>query len=240
MISSNTMLPEEYQRFFEREKLRAGIFLPIEVNGNAEMYLCFGEKRKERNWDQADVKFVNDVERIIQSILLKRIAKNSLASSYASLKAILENMGCGIYVKDPISGQILYANQRLHEFLPEGAGTEVFEQYLKGAKEGGTDSCFREIYLEGEHRWFDYHRTDISWVDGRGVYLYTLYEVTDKKLYQQKIERQANNDFLTGLYNRRSAAKARFFILIWMISSISMTVWGISTAIFFSRIYRTV
>lgn len=202
MISSNTMLPEEYQRFFEREKLRAGIFLPIEVNGNAEMYLCFGEKRKERNWDQADVKFVNDVKRIIQSILLKRIAKNSLASSYASLKAILENMGCGIYVKDPISGQILYANQRLHEFLPEGAGTEVLEQYLKGAKEGGTDSCFREIYLEGEHRWFDYHRTDISWVDGRSVYLYTLYEVTDKKLYQQKIERQANNDFLTGLYNR--------------------------------------
>lgn len=28
------------------------------------------------------------------------------------------------------------------------------------------------------------------------------YDVTDKKLYQQKIERQANNDFLTGLYNR--------------------------------------
>ena len=26
--------------------------------------------------------------------------------------------------------------------------------------------------------------------------------MTDKKLYQQKIERQANNDFLTGLYNR--------------------------------------
>ena len=32
--------------------------------------------------------------------------------------------------------------------------------------------------------------------------MYTIYEVTDKKLYQQKIERQANNDFLTGLYNR--------------------------------------
>ena len=30
----------------------------------------------------------------------------------------------------------------------------------------------------------------------------TIYDVTDKKLYQQKIERQANNDFLTGLYNR--------------------------------------
>lgn len=202
MISSNTMMPDDFRRFFEREKLRAGIFLPIEVNGSAEMYLCFGEKRTERNWDMGDVKFVNDVKRIIQSILVKRIAKNSLASSYASLEAILENVGCGIYVKDPVSEQVLYANQRLHDFLPKGAGTEVLEQYLKGAEEGGTDGCFREIYLEGEKRWFDYHRTDINWVDGRNVYLYTLYEVTDKKLYQQKIERQANNDFLTGLYNR--------------------------------------
>lgn len=202
MISTNTMMPEDFRRFFEREELRAGIFLPIEVNGSAEMYLCFVEKRTERNWNMGDIKFVNDVKRVIQSILVKRIAKNSLASSYASLKAILENMGCGIYVKDPVSEQILYANQRLQEFLPAGAGTEVLEEYLKGAEEGGTDGCFREIYLEGEKRWFDYHRTDINWVDGRNVYLYTLYEVTDKKLYQQKIERQANNDFLTGLYNR--------------------------------------
>lgn len=202
MISSNTMMPEDFRRFFEQESLRAGIFLPIEVNGNAEMYLCFGEKRTERNWDMGEIKFVNDVKRIIQSILVKRIAKNSLASSYASLKAILENMGCGIYVKDPDSEQVLYANQRLYEFLPKGAGTELLEQYLKGPEEGGTESSFREVYLEGEKRWFDYHRTDINWVDGRNVYLYTLYEVTDKKLYQQKVERQANNDFLTGLYNR--------------------------------------
>ncbi len=68
---------------------------------------------------------------------------------------------------------------------------------------GGIDTdCFREIYLDQEKRWFDYHRTGIHWVDGRSVFLYTIYEVTDKKLYQQKIERQANNDFLTGLYNR--------------------------------------
>ena len=32
--------------------------------------------------------------------------------------------------------------------------------------------------------------------------LCTVYDVTDKKLYQQKIEKQANNDFLTGLFNR--------------------------------------
>ena len=39
-------------------------------------------------------------------------------------------------------------------------------------------------------------------MDGRRVGLCTLYDITDKKLYQKKIENQANNDFLTGLYNR--------------------------------------
>ena len=98
MISANSMMPDEFHRYFEQEGIRAGIFLPIEVNGHATMYLCFCEKSKDRIWDVSDIKFVNDVKRIIQSILVKRIAKNSLASSYASLEAILENVGCGICV----------------------------------------------------------------------------------------------------------------------------------------------
>lgn len=53
-----------------------------------------------------------------------------------------------------------------------------------------------------EDKWFDIHRTGIVWVDGRNVQLVTLYDITQKKRYQQRIENQANNDFLTGLYNR--------------------------------------
>ena len=202
MISSNSMMPEVFRQFFDAHGLLAGIFLPVEVNTRAEMYLCFLEEHEERNWEVTDVKFVNDVRRIIQSILLKRIAKNSLASSYASLEAILENVGCGIYVKDPVSGRILYSNQRLRAFLPDDAAPDMLENCWREESGGIDTDCFHEIYLEQEKRWFDYHRTGIHWVDGRSVFLYTIYEVTDKKLYQQKIERQANNDFLTGLYNR--------------------------------------
>ena len=78
----------------------------------------------------------------------------------------------------------------------------MFEQYVMNTEDEGNDDYFREIYAEEESRWFDFHRTRINWVDGRNVLLGTIYDVTDKKLYQQKIERQANNDFLTGLYNR--------------------------------------
>ena len=39
-------------------------------------------------------------------------------------------------------------------------------------------------------------------MDGREAVIYSLYDITDKKLYQRKIEQQAYTDFLTGLYNR--------------------------------------
>lgn len=201
MISANSMMPDEFHRYFEQEGIRAGIFLPIEVSGHAAMYLCFCEKSKDRIWDVSDIKFVNDVKRIIQSILVKRIAKNSLASSYASLEAILENVGCGIYVKDPVNNQTLYMNQRFRESFRGSVENAVLEQYLAKNQEEAGD-YFREVYAEEENRWFDVHRTRINWVDGRTVLLCTIYDVTDKKLYQQKIEKQANNDFLTGLYNR--------------------------------------
>lgn len=200
MISSDSMMPDEFYRLFERTSLKAGIFLPIVINGRTGMYVCFCECKNKHIWDVSEIKFVNDVKRIIQSILQKRIAKNSLASSYTSLEAILENIGCAVYVLDPSDGTTLYTNQRFKNAFQKGL--EQLQKNLETDMLPNQQSYFKEIYQPEEERWFDLHSTRIDWVDGRKVLLCTVYDVTDKKLYQQKIERQANNDFLTGLYNR--------------------------------------
>ena len=166
------------------------------------MYVCFCEDEKERIWDGGEIKFVNDFRRIIQTILVKRIAKNSLASSYASLEAILENVGCGIYVMDTQENTMLYTNQHFRKAFGEDVRSAGIEECLRQGAQSEDSLYFREVYSKEENRWFDLHSTRINWVDGRKVLLCTIYDVTDKKLYQQKIERQANNDFLTGLYNR--------------------------------------
>ena len=201
-ISTGAIMPEGFNQLFEKYGLSAAVFLPVEVNGHTGMYLCFSESTKKKEWEIPDIKFMNDVKRIIQTVLTKRITKNSLASSYASLEAILENVGCAIYVKDPDSGCILYANQKYQtSFKKAIEGLPVSLDKLSGLQQA-HNGYFKEIYSEKENRWFDYYCTKIQWVDGRNVSLCTIYDVTDKKQYQQKIEKQANNDFLTGLYNR--------------------------------------
>ena len=81
------------------------------------MYVCFFDEEDDRSWGKYDVKFLNDTKRVIQSILTKKITTNSLAGSYASLEAILENSGCGIYVADMSKSEILYMNNYCKQLL---------------------------------------------------------------------------------------------------------------------------
>ena len=203
MISSSSMMPEPFERFFKENGLSAAVFQPMEVNDNGHlMYLGFFEKGNKREWESEDIKFISGVKRVIQSILIKRIAKNSLASSYASLEAILENTGCGILVVDYNTRSILYTNQKLKDLFSHTIAAGNLEKLVFGEEEEKKTHYYDEVYYVEEERWLDVHKTEIDWVDGRRVGLCTLYDITDKKLYQKKIENQANNDFLTGLYNR--------------------------------------
>ncbi len=200
MISSDSMKPGSFDAFFSRFNISAAVFQPIEVNEKVLMYLCFFMINKPRVWSIIDIKFINDVKSVIQSVLSKRITKNSLASSYNSLEAILENAGCGIYVADIDRKKILYMNQRFKELYRNTIDAGNLESSILFDK--ASENYFEEVFIPEEDKWFDVHKTKISWVDGSEVRLCTIYDITDKKKYQQKIENQANNDFLTGLYNR--------------------------------------
>ena len=200
MISANSVMPEEFRVFFNRAKLRAGVFLPIAVDGKVGMYLCFLEKKQDKIWDVNDIKFLNDVKRIIQSILIKRIAKNSLASSYASLEAILENVGCGIYVRDAKVGQVLYTNKKYRVAFESAFEEQGVEEYIAAVIE--SQELYQEFYFEKQEKWFAFQCTQINWIDGRDVELCAIFDVSAKRFYQKKMEKQVSHDLLTGLYNR--------------------------------------
>lgn len=200
MISSNSMMPEEFHLFFDRTRIQAGVFLPITINDKVGMYLCFFERSQSKIWDVSEIKFMNDVKRIIQSILIKRIAKNSLATSYASLEAILENVGCGIYVRNPHNGQMLYANQKFTESFKRMVEDGSMDYYITATLE--TKGHHKEFYFEKEALWTDIRCTSIKWVDGKEVQLCTFFDISDIKEYEQEIEKRENHDMLTGLYNR--------------------------------------
>lgn len=182
------------------------VMIPVMINARAAMYACFMECRMEREWQIPEIKFLNDVVKILQNIIVKRIQKNSLASSYESLEFILNHVGSGIYVQDKETHKILFSNSYMKEnFSTELADGSLGELFQSVPVQRGT--AYTEVYCMEQDRWYDLRRTYINWVDGRSVILNAIYDITDKKQYQKKIEQQANNDFLTGLYNRMCCEK---------------------------------
>ena len=202
MLSSDSMMREDLENFFIRYHLAAGVFQPIEINGRNDMYLCFYEFEKERIWNMEDIKFINDVKRVIQGILERRIAKNSLAGSYASLEAILENVGCAIYVVDYDRQEVLYMNQFFRQMIAKDMDKNGLKEYFFSKENPEREFPQREVHLPKHDMWLDMNQVELKWVDGRKVSLGTVYDITDKKHYQQRIEKQISNDNLTGLYNR--------------------------------------
>ncbi len=193
---------DSYAEDMNRAKLKALAAIPITLRDEIGMYACFEKKRTEHIWELEEIKFLNDSVKVMQSILTKRIQKNSLAGSYAALEEVLGNIGSSIYVRDRENGRILFVNRSLRRNfrreLEQNLLADIFEsKILKDSDKGSVEVC-----LEDGGFWYDLFYKNIKWVDGREVLMCSVYDITEKKMYQQKIERQAYTDYLTGLYNR--------------------------------------
>lgn len=202
VLGSDSMMNYTGNREFAYLNIRAAMSFPVMRGSDNCMFLCVSQVEQSRIWKVEEIKFISDAVRVLQSILTKRLQKNSLASSYALLETVMDNLGSCIYVKEINSGKLLFVNKQLKSTfateLKDGTFFKLTEKALSKTKKHGA----YEIQHEEANKWYELLFTEITWVDGGRVELYSLNDITDKKIYQKKIEQQAYTDYLTGLYNR--------------------------------------
>ena len=202
IISSNMNVSDYFENFMGRNELQAFISFPIIIEDKLVLSLVFQEKRTQRVWDTDTIKFLFNVKRIIQSLVMKKMTVSSLETSYTAIELMLDSMGCGIFICDKSDDRLLYVNQKLKAEFSKAFEDNSFIDLFKRCAKDNNDANYMELFYTEENRWYEIHYSPIIWVDGKEASLCTAYDITDRKVYQKKIEHQANNDFLTGLYNR--------------------------------------
>ncbi len=201
MIISSDVADADLQKYLKEWKLQALIQIPVmRQEGKGAMMLSLNH-RTRHIWNMEEIRFAGDAVRVLQSILTRRMQKNSLDDFRQTLERMLDNVGCAVYVTDK-SDQMLFANRLLQTTFALELRDGTFQKMLRRGLEQGQDSGIYEVRHVQKERWYDLMLKEISWVDGEPAWLYSLYDITDKKLYQRRIEQQASTDFLTGLYNR--------------------------------------
>ena len=200
VLSGSSVMNTSEKEQLERLGIKAIMIMPIIINNTPEMYACFYEKTVERVWSIEEIKFINDSVKILQSILTRRVQRNSIASSYESIETILDNVGSAVYVRELDSKKMLFANSIMRKTFAKEIEDGSIDAMLSVKIEGESGVC--EFYQKSLDRTYDMYFTQITWVDGSPVSLCALYDISEKKVYQRRIEQQAYTDFLTGLYNR--------------------------------------
>jgi len=201
VLSTDTMAGKNKDIYDDIGLQAVGIYPILRREDESNLVLSVNH-RKHHNWTVEEVKFTADAVKILQSILTKRKHEVTLANSREALTAILDNVGCAIYVKDKNTGKVLFANGLLQSTFAQELSEGTFEELLQQGLEAEKNNGFAEIYHVSREKWYDLLCKDIAWVDGKEAILYSFYNITDKKIYQRRIEQQAYTDFLTGLYNR--------------------------------------
>ncbi len=202
VIGSDSMMKSEFASELRELGIRAIMAFPLLKTGEKKIYVCFSQMNKSRVWQLEEIKFISDAIKVLQSVFARRIQQSTLEKSYASMEAVLDNVGCCIYVRDYETGDVLFANKMLKTTfaneLKEGCFNTMLGQAVATEQKKGAF----ELFQKDLKRWYDLLYTHITWVDGRKAEMYSLYDISDRKIYQRKIEQQAYTDFLTGLYNR--------------------------------------
>ena len=179
----------------------------IREDGDSAFVAGFVHRKHRRNWTHDEMRFMDDAVKILQNLIRSRMMHGTISRYSTSVTDILDNVGCCVYLTQESTGKVLFAN-RMHI---DTFGSDWQEGGLRDIVAGGNFdnpiSGSFELYYPDTRRWFDLMYKRVEWVDGSSAMLYSLYDVTDRRLYQRKIEQQAFTDFLTGLYNRMCCEK---------------------------------
>lgn len=202
MVISSDTADVSQRRYLKEWNLQALVQLPvIHQKGKGRVMLSLNF-RKRHIWSMEETMYAEDAVRILQNVLRKRMQQDELNRSFQAMEMALDNIGCSVYVKNKATGEVLFANKQLRSDFAEELAAGVFDAMLDRSMEAGRDSGIYELYREQGNRWYDLKTKEMVWADASPAMLYSLYDISDKKQYQIKIEQQAYTDFLTGLRNR--------------------------------------
>lgn len=203
LVYSYDAREDEYWRALKAMGVKACMIFPVLCPEKGRgIVLTLNHRTRGHSFSSQEIAFVEDAVKMLQSILAGQIQKSLLAGAYDTLENILDNVVCGIYVEDAGTKEPLFINKRLQSVFGPELKDKTFEGLLRKGMEKGAAGGRLELCHEEKERWYDLTAGEIAWVNGKQAMLYSLYDITERKLYRRRMEQQANTDFLTGLYNR--------------------------------------
>lgn len=153
-----------------------------------------------------------------------------------TMETVLDNIPTYIYVMNPITKQIIFANRSFYADFPGTVRdglmrSKLHEQIMLacnncpyyGQDPALTKSHYFELKFENPEQWLGVQCSPLRWLNGNSARLFSCQDISEKKLHERYVQNVSFTDMLTGLPNRRQceldldkAKKSKDSLLLYM------------------------
>lgn len=167
-------LPASQYAVLEPQGVKAILQCVISENGKFKGYVGFDQCDANRFWTQAQIDTLTFISEILSTFLLKKRAQDRMEEAYVSLQCVLEQQSAAVYIVDPDTYDIVYANQKARDMIEELQVKAPCYQAIFRATEpcsfcpvekirATEQSCNDEIYNGRLGLWFSCDAVPIKW-----------------------------------------------------------------------------
>ncbi len=166
-------LPEGQRAILENQGIRSVLQCSIEDEGVFKGFVGLDDCRIQRLWTKDQIEALTFVAKMMSTFLLKKRTQEALFETIHKLYGMLDHQKSWIYVIDPETYRLLYANQKTKELVPEATlGEACYKAFyhrespcvhcpLAHANETGT--CTMERYNPVLKAWCLVDIANVCW-----------------------------------------------------------------------------
>ena len=194
-------LPDAERVFLEMQDIKSILVLPITVRKQWYGFVGFDDTREFRQWGEVDIRLLRTAAEMIGAYIERKQATEAVESERRQLLSLFDSIGEAIYVTDPSTNEVLFANKTLRDLLERDPVGRVCYEEFQG-KDAPCEFCTNDIILKNggaPHEWefynpkigADYMIMDriIKWPDGRDVRFEVAFDITERKRAEEALQK---------------------------------------------------
>lgn len=207
-------IPNESAGEFDNEGVISAAIFAVYSGDERYGFICFDECVKERYWDEDTLRFLATIAKLVSTAVMRRHSEDELIVSRRTMETVLDNVPTYIFVTNPDSDDIVFANESFRRDFGPAPGNAALGNSLHGlitryCKQHQIDDslirrkpAYFEVPFGDNDTWLSVQCSLIPWLDGRDMRLFSCTDISEKKQREEYIKKMAYMDHLTGLPNR--------------------------------------
>ena len=195
MLLSSESVSKAGRARFLAEKLVSSAHFALSTRDSLYGILRFDDCTLTRAWDADTRRFLHNITNLVSVALSRKVADTMLEQNRKVYEAVLDNIDSYIFAVNTKNNEVVFANLAFKKSFGQDCIGIDADELLPGIAfltynaqlHPEMERSYPEIFSHQTGEWLAVCTERIPWVDGSTVFLNTCYDVTEKRLFADKL-----------------------------------------------------